>query len=393
MDTFFYLAVMLFGGLLFGKLAKFVHLPNVTGYLIGGLLLGPSVLGILPADLLQRTALISDMALGFIAFSIGSEFKIDYFKKAGYMSIVIAIFEALFAVFFVMGAMLILRFDTPFALVLGAIASATAPAATIMVVRQYRAKGPVTDTLLRVVALDDAVALIAFGFAVAIANSMLHNDGSSLLLAILAPVWEVVKSVGMGAALGLLFAYLLRFFSSRGNRLSLTIAFVFVTIGISRLIGGSDLLSCMAMGSVFVNVTKQSNEIMSLSDVITPPIFMLFFLLSGADLDLSVIPSIGLVGVTYVVMRVVGKFVGSYVSAKITHAPSTVQKYLGFTLMPQAGVAIGLSLVAEKVIPTHAAAVRTVVLCATLIYELIGPVIVKAALIKAGEIRTDKKQA
>ncbi|MEG0899129.1 MAG: cation:proton antiporter [Oscillospiraceae bacterium] len=382
----FYLAIMLFGGLLFGRLAKQVKLPNVTGYLIGGLIMGPSLLGLIPQTIIPQLNILSDVALGFIAFSIGTEFKASYFKRVGFTPIVIAIFEAMVAVIFVFGGLLAIGCEMPYALVLGAIAAATAPAATIMVIKQYKAKGPVTETLLSVVALDDAVALVAFGFAVAIAQNMTSATSTSLLQSIIAPLTEVVVSLVVGAIIGGVFAFLLRFTKTSGNRLTMAIAFVFITISISKMLNASDLLMCMAMGGVFVNISKSSTDIMNLVDDITPPIFMLFFVLSGAELDLAVVPTIGMVGIVYIVLRVLGKFVGAWFGAVIMKAPENVRKYLGPTLIPQAGVAIGLSLVAESVIPQHAAVIRAVVLCATLIYEIIGPAIVKITLKKAGEI-------
>lgn len=386
LSILFYLAIMLFAGLLFAKLAKYVRLPNVTGYLIAGLIIGPSIFGIIPEDVLPQLNLISDVALGFIAFSIGSEFKASYFKRVGFTPIVIAICEAMFAVIFVFAGLMAIGCELPYALVLGAIAAATAPAATIMVIKQYKAKGPVTETLLSVVALDDAVALVAFGFAVAIAQNYTTNASTSLLQSVIKPINEVLISLIVGAVLGAVFAFLLRFTKTASNRLIMAIAFVFLTISVSKMLNASDLLMCMAMGAIFTNTSKSSGDIMRLVDEITPPILMMFFVLSGAELDLSVVPTIGLVGVVYIVLRVVGKMAGAWAGAVIMKAPANVKKYLGPTLIPQAGVAIGLSLVAESVIPEHASVIRAVVLCATLIYEIIGPALSKITLKKAGEI-------
>lgn len=387
LNTVLYLAILIFSGLVFAKLAKLVKLPNVTGYLVAGLLVGPSVLGIIPETALLGFDIISEVALGFIAFSIGSEFKLSYFKKVGIAPVIIAILEAMLAVVAVVIGLLVAGFSLPFSLVLGSIAAATAPAATIMVIKQYKAKGPVTETLMSVVALDDAVALIAFGFAVTAAKSMTAVAETNLVESILAPFIEIFGALILGFALGLLFMLPLKFFRSSSNRLIITIGMVFLAVGISNLIGVSALLCCMAMGAMLVNVSNCSSELLKLVDGITPPIFLLFFAVSGAELNLSVIPTIGLVGVLYIVLRVVGKFAGSWLGAKVTKSPPQVAKWLGYTLVPQAGVAIGLTLVAQTVVPKYADTIRAVVLCGTLVYELIGPMVSKIALQKAGEIQ------
>ncbi len=376
---------MIFGGLLFGRLAKFIKLPNVTGYLIAGLVLGPCLLGLLPMDAVNQMGILPDVALGFIAFSVGSEFKMSYIKRVGMTPIVIACLEALGATVLVTGSLILAGQDIPFSIMLGAIASATAPAATIMVIRQYKAKGPVTETLLTVVALDDAAALMLFGIATAIAQQMTQGGGS-ILMSIGKPIYQIVGSLLLGAILGSLFTIPLRFFQKPGNRLAIIIAMIFLAVSLAQFLDLSALLVCMAMGALFVNISSQSSNIMTITDGFTPPILMLFFVLSGAQLDIGVLPTIGLAGVVYVITRVLGKFIGAFVGAKVMKAPAAVAKYLGPALIPQAGVAIGLSLIATQVVPTHGAAIRAVVLCATLIYEICGPVITKISLRKAGEI-------
>lgn len=386
-NTLFYLALILFSGFIFGRLVKLIKLPNVTGYLIAGLLIGPYVLKLVPLDMTYQLELISEMALAFIAFSIGAEFKISYLKKVGLTPIVIAILEALTASFVVIVVLVLFKFDIKTALLLGAIASATAPAATIMVVKQYDAKGPVTETLLSVVALDDAVALIAFGFAMAIVNSLQNPSEVSLLMSLVSPLVEIVGSVLLGLILGILFAIPLRYFKKDSNRLILTIAFVFLGSSLASMLGLSSLLLCMSMGAMLINITRAGNAILKLVDNITPPIFLMFFVVSGMELNIMTIPQIGLIGILYVTCRVIGKVAGAYIGAAIMKAPETVRKYLGFTLVPQAGVAIGLSLIASNTLPAELGqTIRTVILCATLIYELVGPAITKISLEKAGEI-------
>ena len=385
LNTFTDLGLMIFVGMALGRLVKKIKLPNVTGYLLAGLLLGPSILGLLSEEFLSGITVISDAALGFIAFSIGNEFKISYFKRVGATPIIIACLESFFAVAFVTVALMLAGCSTTFSLVLGSIAAATAPAATIMVIKQYKAKGPVTETLLSVVAIDDATALIMYSISIAAATA-LSGGNATVKELVLKPVIEIGGALVVGAILGFLFLLPMKAFKKDGNRLSLIIAFIFVGLGLSQLCGFSSLLLCMAMGAVVANFSPDVNQIMKLSDRITPPIFMLFFVASGADLKLSVLPAVGLVGVIYIVVRVVGKMFGASLGAIVSKADKNIRKYLGPALVPQAGVAIGLSLAASSVVPEHASEIRTVILCGTLIYELVGPVIAKTCLKKAGEI-------
>lgn len=380
----FPIGLMLLAGLLFGRIAKKLTLPNVTGYIIAGLVLGPYVLGIVSAETASSLSVVSEIALGFIALSIGAEFKLSYFKEVGISPVVIAALEGLMASVCVACALLAIGQPLTLALVLGAIASATAPAATIMVIRQYNARGPVTKTLLSVVALDDAVALISFGFAVAIARSV--TGGGNLIRSIAEPFIELGLSILVGAGAALVMMIPLHFFKKKSNRLCAIAALVFLTSALASKLGASSLLSCMIFGALLANISKDADAVFQISDTVTPPVFMLFFVVSGAQLNVTLIPTIGLIGVIYVLLRVVGKVTGATLGAAITHADRKVRKYLGWTLVPQAGVAIGLTLVADTVIPEYSGQIRAVVLCGTLIYELVGPVISKIALTKAGEI-------
>ena len=396
------MGILILIGLLFSKLAKLVKLPNVTGYLVGGLLVGPSVLGalgipIITDEFLTEMNSVSEVALGFIAFTIGTQFQFEYFKRVGSGPIIIAIFESLVAVVFVfLGMVFILRCDVAFSLVLSAIAAATAPAATLMVIKQYKADGEVTKNLMSVVALDDAVALIIFGIMVAIANAI-NGTATSVAWTILSPFVEVFASLAIGFVVGLLMSLLLKWFTGRSNRISVICSVILIVVSLSAVItflNLSTLLACMMMGAVFTNTTKRSNvnTIMELCDRFTPPLLILFFTISGASLKLNVLLTVGLVGVIYIVMRVIGKITGAFVGATITKSAPTVKKWLGFALIPQAGVAIGLTIVAGNVVPQYANEIRAVVLCATLIYELVGPAITKFALKKAGEINEPKKE-
>ncbi len=385
-NTLFYLALILFSGLIFGRVVKFIRLPNVTGYLIAGLLIGPYVFNLIPKDIVTELELVSEMALAFIAFSIGSEFKMSYLKKVGITPIVIAIFEALAATILVTIALVLFGFDIEISLLLGAIAAATAPAATIMVVKQYKARGPLTDTLLSVVALDDAVALIAFGFSMAVVNTLLHPGQNSVIMSVALPFIEIIGSILLGIVLGILFRVPLRFFKKDSNRIIITVGFVFLGTALASMLGLSSLLLCMCMGAMLVNVSDSAMSIFKLVDNITPPIFLMFFVVSGAELNITVLPQIGLIGILYIIARVIGKVAGASFGAVLMKAPVTVKKYLGFTLIPQAGVAIGLSLIAAQTLPEFGQTIRAVILCGTLIYELIGPAITKIGLKKAGEI-------
>ena len=386
LNIYLSLAMALFLGLLSSKVMKGVHLPNVTGYLLIGLIAGPYCLNWFSPTVIEQLAIIPDIALGFIAFSIGAEFKLDYLKRVGKSPVIIAITEGLGAVVLVDLILIVTGHDQAFSIVLGAIAAATAPAATLMVVRQYKAKGPVTDTLLPVVAIDDAVALMAFGLSVAIAKAISSLGSESLLTTIINPMIEIIGALVLGAVLGIALKYLTDWFTGRGNRLSVSMAMVFLCIGISNMIGLSALLVCMTMSAVYANTSKVSDTVFELVERITPPIFMLFFFISGAELDLGILPEVGIIGVLYIVFRVIGKYVGAAVGAELSRAQPVVAKYLGYTLIPQAGVAIGLAGLATKVVPEYGGQIQTIILCGTIIYELCGPVVTKLALKKAGEI-------
>lgn len=402
LKVLFYVAIVLIVGLLFGKIAKAVRMPNVTGYLVGGLVLGPSLFGLVFGDglisqeAIESLGIVSNVALGFIAFSIGNELKVSYFKRVGPGPIIIATLESLFAILFVLGGTVLYfwiagtldNFHMRFALVLSAIAAATAPAATLMVVRQYKAKGPLTETLMSVVALDDGTAIMFFGIFVAIANALSRTGTSTpIVLQVLEPIWEIVMSLGIGGIIGLVVVFGCKWFTGRGNRISLVVAAVFMTVYLADLAGGSPLLACMALGGVFANLSPVYETVNGLIYFITPPIFIMFFVLNGADLNLSVLSQIGIIGVIYVFLRVAGKIFGAWFGAKISKSPPVVSKLLGYALVPQAGVAIGLSLVAVQILDAETAAmIRAIILCATLIYELVGPFITKITLKKAGEI-------
>lgn len=413
MQTLLSLSVALFAGLMLSRLAKLVKLPAVTAYLVAGVLIGPYCLGALGVSgigfnsmaQIKSLSIISDVALGFIAFSIGNEFRLSQLKKIGKQATVIGIFQAVVATVFVDAALIGLhfiipdKFPLPAAIILGAVASATAPAATLMVVRQYKAKGPVTDTLLPVVAIDDAVGLVLFAISYGVAGALL--DGQLDMVSVLVePILEVVCSLVLGTVMGLLITYFERFFHSRSKRLSMSVCFVLLTVGISMLkfeIGGvefafSSLLTCMMLGTIFCNFCNFSEELMDRLDRWTAPIFILFFVLSGAEFELSIFGDvmIVLIGIVYIVFRSAGKYVGARLSSDFVKAEPTVRKYLGITLLPQAGVALGMAIKAQE-LGEVGVIVANITLFSVLIYELIGPFCTKVALMKAGEINPEGK--
>ncbi len=412
MSVILSIVVALVAGLLSTRLVKLLHLPNVTGYLVIGLIIGPSCLKLLTEETVSAFSIIVTIALGFIAFSIGGEFKISSLKKLG-KSIFTITFAQSFAALILVDLSIILVFlilnkltsiNVSMALVLGAIATATAPAATLMVIRQYKARGPVTDTLLPVVALDDAFGLMFFSISFAIAKVFAAGEKLTFYNILVAPLLEIICSVLIGAIIGAILALCTKFFKSRANRLCLMITAVLLGVGLCELFAGmgfnlSSLLVCMMIGATFCNLKGDAIVIMDGCERWTPPLFMLFFILSSAELDISLLPSIGIVGIVYLIARSAGKYFGAFFGAKIVHADKNVTKYLGLALLPQAGVAIGMAQMVSSgfanINAELARSVVTIVLCATLIYELIGPVITKVALTKAGEIevvKKDKKQ-
>ncbi|MBQ7612424.1 MAG: cation:proton antiporter [Spirochaetaceae bacterium] len=389
MSMIFYLGLVLLAGIFVAKVLRYLHFPNVTGYLIAGVIIGPSVLNLIPETAVSSLSFVSEVALGFIAFSIGGVFRLHDLKKQGLSTILITCMEALTAfvcVFMVL--LLALHTEMSVALMIGAIACATAPAATIMIIRQYNAHGPLVDTLLPVVALDDAVSIIAFGVASSVAHAFLSKTGIDAYTMLINPLCEIGISLGVGLALGLLLVLFLKFSRSEGNFVNLEIAVVFIGIALSQIFHVSSLLLCMALGAVVANATPNPVKVFGILDPITTPIFLAFFTISGASLDIGMLAHVGLIGVSYFVVRSAGKWLGAFASCKLCKKPTQVTKYLGIALMPQAGVALGLSLTAANMIGGAAGQqVRTVIVATTVVYELIGPLAAKFALKHAREIR------
>ncbi len=409
MSTLLSVSFALLAGLLMTRLFKPLKLPSVTAYLIAGVLIGPYCIGALGIDgmgftshdAVTKLSLVSEVALGFIAFSIGNEFRLEDLKKTGKQAFTIGIVQALVATLFVDLALYAVYLIMPDkitlsqVLTLGAIATATAPAATLMVVRQYKAKGPLTSILLPIVALDDAVGLIVFAVSFGIAKTIVSGQ-IDLISIFINPIIEIICSLILGAVMGWVLTQLEKMFNSNTNRLNLTIGFVFLTASLSMMnfqIGSvhiqfSSLLVCMMLGTVFCNICPLSHDLMAASDKWTSPLFALFFVISGAELELSVFTDIAIVviGIIYIIFRSLGKYFGAMGSASITKCSPEICKYLGITLLPQAGVALGMCATAMQ-LGEQGNLIRNITLFAVLIYELFGPVFTRMALTAAGEIK------
>lgn len=411
------LAVALIAGLFMSRITKKLKMPAVTAYLVAGILIGPYGLGLLmkllgkpelgigfaSTDDVKNLSIITDVALGFIAFTIGNEFRVSQLKTIGKKAVVISFFEALTAslvtdialisLHFILGEE---RFPLYAAIILGAIACATAPAATLMVVKQYKAKGAVTDLLLPIVALDDAIGLMVFAVCFGVGKAM--TEGTiDVLSIVVGPILEIVASLALGALMGVLFTFAEKFFESRSKRLTMSVTFVLLTVGLAKIpipfIGGrslsfSPLLVCMMLGTVFCNMCDYSEELLERVDRWSTPVIVLFFVLSGADLELSVFNDIAVVGIglVYIIFRCVGKYTGAWMGASTMKCEPNVRKYLGITLFPQAGVALGMCLTAAN-LGSFGPMIRNIVLFGVLVYELLGPTMTKIALTKSGDIQ------
>ena len=402
-------SIALIAGLLMTRLFKPLKLPSVTAYLIAGVLIGPYCLGRLGVhglgfdthEAVESLKLVSEVALGFIAFSIGNEFRLSDLKKTGKQAFVVGLVQAIVATLFVDLALVAVHFiipdklSIPQTITLGAIATATAPAATLMVVRQYKAEGPLTKLLLPIVALDDAVGLIVFAVSFGIAKTLVVKE-IDLISILVNPLVEIVLSLVLGAIMGWVLTQLEKLFNSNTNRLNLTIGLVFLTASLSMIdfhIGAihvqfSSLLVCMMLGTVFCNICPLSNDLMAASDKWTSPLFALFFVVSGAELELGVFTDLAIViiGIVYILFRCLGKYYGTYISTKATKCEPQICKYLGITLFPQAGVALGMCTTAMQ-LGAQGNLIRNITLFAVLIYELFGPLLTRRALQAAGEIK------
>lgn len=406
------LGMAMFFGLLMTRVLKPLGLPAVTSYLIAGLLLGPCLfgrigLGFRSFEDVSSLGILSDVALGFIAFSIGNEFRLTDLKHTGKQAAVVAVVQAFAATVLVDASLLAIYYlfdlgdsiGVSTCICLGAIATATAPAATLMVINQYKARGPLTSILLPIVALDDAVGLVVFAVSFGIAKALTSGAAISAITVLMNPLLEVVGSLLLGFVTGVIFTLIEKLFHSNTRRMSISITFVVLTAALSMLkvdipstgieLGFSSLLVCMMLGTVFCNICDFSADIMDRVDKWTAPLFVLFFVLSGAELDLNVFSNLTVVviGVVYIIARSIGKYVGASVGSKTMKCEPQICKYLGITLLPQAGVALGMSVTVAEDLGAEGAIIRNIVLFSVLIYELFGPMLTKIALTKAGEIK------
>ena len=409
MSTLLSVSIAVLAGLLMTRVFNLWKLPDVTAYLVAGVLIGPYFLGAMhmeglgfvSSQAVGSLSLISEVALGFIAFSIGNEFRLQDLKATGRQAAVIGVFQALTATALVDLALLALHFLMPEklslaqVLTLGAIATATAPAATLMVVRQYKAKGPLTSLLLPIVALDDAVGLVVFAVSFGIAKTLVSNE-MDLVSILVNPLVEIVGSLALGAVMGWLLTQLEKLFHSNTNRLNVTIAFVFLTVSLSMLefrlgpvtVGFSSLLVCMMLGTVFCNLCPLSGDLMGAADKWTSPLFALFFVISGAELELDVFTDWAIVcaGVVYILFRSAGKYLGAYASSKWMKCAPEICKYLGITLLPQAGVSLGMCTTAMQ-LGEQGNLIRNITLFSVLVYEMVGPLLTRQALTASGDIK------
>jgi len=397
LDLLLKISIVLIVGAIGGKIARYFKLPNVSGYLVAGLLLGPSFTKyVSPADM-DSFSVISELALAIIAFSIGSEFIIKDMLKLGKSILIITLAEVIGAIFLVFSIMYF-GFNQPFAfsIVLASMSAATAPAATLLVIQQYKAKGPLTKTILPVVALDDVLGIMAFGIAISLARLSLGNHDYSLLEMLRGPVVEIAGSILLGLALGIILSFVAKKSSNRDELQAMSLASIGIATGLSNVLGFSPLLTNIMMGTALVNMLQRSKRVFDSVSDFSSPVYVLFFTLAGASLDLSILAQVGIMGVAYIFARGFGKAAGASLGARIVKAEETVRRYLGLALLPQGGVSIGLIVLVRQQLPEFAAAISTIIMFSVLIYEVSGPIFAKIAIEKAGEIdgalRRDRKK-
>lgn len=384
------LAVMLLAGFFMTRFTKKLRLPNVTGYILSGVIIGPYVLHLVPDRVIAGMDFVTDIALAFIAFGVGRYFRIADLKKSGKKVFVITIFEALTAAVFITLTMIfVFHLSVPFSLLLGAIGSATAPASTIMTIRQYHAKGEFVNMILQVVALDDAVALVAFSVCAAVAQAMEDRSAAISLGIVLLPALLNLAALTLGVLAGWLLHKLINDKRSADHRLVLVTAIILCITGFCTAVNISPLLACMVMGTVYINVS-QSKEIFKQVNNFTPAILLLFFVLSGARLNLPTLATAGIIGVAYFFVRIVGKYAGAYFGALISGASKPIRNYLGLALIPQAGVSIGLAVLGQRILPAELGVMlSTIILSSGVLYEMVGPACAKASLFLSHTIQKE----
>ncbi len=387
MDFLFKIGIVIIVGTIGGRLARYFKLPNVTGYLVSGLFIGVSVFKVLNPQDIEAFSIISEIALAVIAFSIGSEFELKSMLKVGKDIFIITLAEVVGAILLVFALMYFLfNQDFVFSIVIATMSAATAPAATIMVIRQFRAHGPLTSTILPVVALDDAFGIMAFGIAMSVAKLMTGSATASFLKMVATPFIEIIGSLILGFVLGVILTYMANRAQNQEELLAMVLATIVIGSGLANFLALSPLLTCMMVGATLVNLMEKSTRVfLTVNDFISP-IYLMFFTLAGAGLDLKILLTVGALGLGYIIARAGGKMLGASIGAKLVNSDPAIVKYLGLALLPQGGISIGLSMIVRKELPQYSAAITTVILFSVLIYEVSGPIFAKIAIDKAGEI-------
>ncbi len=386
MDLLFKLSIVIFIGIIGGRIANYFKLPNVSGYIIGGLLIGPSFLNLIKAGEAADFNIVNEVALAAIAFSIGSEFLLKDIIKTGKDVLIITVAEVMGAVILVfLVTYFIFKQSFEFSLVIASMSAATAPAGILMVIRELKAQGPLVRTILPVVAIDDAIGIMVFGISMSIAKLTSGVGSFSIIQIIWAPLFEIIGSLLLGGILGFLLSYLAPKARGRDELLSMVLGFILIGTGAANYLEVSPLLTCMALGAMLINLMQNANRVFNLIADFTPPIYLLFFTLAGASLNLSVLTKVGALGIGYILARAVGKVIGATLGAKYVNCDEKVTKYLGMSLLTQGGISIGLSMIVSKELPQFSESIITVILFSVLIYEIAGPILAKIAIQKAGE--------
>lgn len=394
MDLLFKLGIVIFIGLIGGRIANRLKLPNVSGYIVAGLLIGPSFLNLIKSGEASQFDIINEVALAAIAFSIGSEFLLKDFKKTGKDIFLIAVAE-------VIGAYLVVFLTTyyvfkqpfEFSLVIASMSAATAPAGILMVIRELKANGPLVRTILPVVAIDDAIGIMLFGISLSVAKLTSGVGSYSILKIVGTPIIEIVGSLVLGAILGFILSYIAPKSKNREEQLSITLGFIILATGMANYFNLSALLTCMMMGAMLVNLMRSSYRVFNLVNEFTPPIYLLFFTIAGASLDLRILATVGALGVGYIAARAGGKIIGATIGAKIVKSPKKVVNNIGLSLLTQGGISIGLSIIVAKELPQYSDSIITVILFSVLVFEIMGPILAKIAIIKAGEVNGAVKKS
>lgn len=394
MDLLFKLGIVIFVGLLGGRIANYLKLPNVSGYIVAGLLIGPSFLNLIKSGEASQFDIINEVALAAIAFSIGSEFLLKDLKKTGMDVMIITVAEVIGAYVLVfLTTFLVFKQSLGFSLVIASMSAATAPAGILMVIRELKANGPLVRTILPVVAIDDALGIMAFGISLSIAKITTGVGKHSIFNIIATPLIEIGGSLLLGAILGFLLSYIAPKSKNRDEQLSITLGFIILANGMANFFNVSALLTCMMMGAMLMNLMRSSHRVFNLVNEFTPTIYLLFFTIAGASLDLKILATVGTLGVGYIVARAAGKILGATIGAKMVKAEEKVVKNLGISLLTQGGISIGLSIIVARELPQFSDSIISVILFSVLVFEIMGPILAKIGITKAGEVNGALKKA